>query len=266
MMNRKIDVTALLGMLLMAVMMLCGGQETAARRNVVAVPKSEVRTLPIAHNLVVDGPFVVELTGGVEPGRVEIESDSLFLPYIETEVSNFTMTIRVAKNKPKKVVQTIPVRIRIHVDWLSVAASHGAELRCEEMLQAGDMVVLLSGAMLKANMMCMTLKMDCKNHSVFDGNIESSFVDLTIEEQSEFHAYGTIQKLLAYCTTGSDLNIMKMACNDIYLQCYNGSKAKVQVIDVLHVTAHDDSSVVYVGDCKIDLRDETPESVVQRYK
>lgn len=266
MMTCKIRQSAGLAVMLTVVMMFCCYQEASARRNVVAVPKSEVRTVPIAHNLVVEAPFLVELTAGMEPGRVEIESDSLFLPYIETVVDNFTLVIRVSNAKPKRVTQAVPVRVRLNHDWLSIVASKGAEIRSEEVIQAADMTISLSGAQLRANLMCMNLKMECTGHSLFDGNVEATFVDLTLEQQSEFHAFGMIEKMLAYCTTGSRIDMLKAACNHFYLECYQQSEVRAQVLENLNVKAHGDCSVVYAGGCSVALSPDTPAEVVSPYK
>ncbi len=253
-------------MMLLAMLFSC--QTMAAKRNVVAVPKSETRTVRVAHNLVVEGPFNVVLTPALEPGRLEIYSDSTFLPYIETEVLDLTMTVRVSPNKPRKVQPAVPITIRMNHDWLNLQFGGAVTVGCEEIIQNSDMNVVLNGNVsANLNLMCINLKMEVTGHSSFQGNVESSFLDVTVEQSSDFTARGVVEKVLGYCSSNSQLNCEKMICNHMYLQCYRNSNVVVYPTELLDVTASEDSQVSYVGDCReVAAKDETTKKVLQQLK
>ncbi|MDO4191191.1 MAG: DUF2807 domain-containing protein [Bacteroidales bacterium] len=250
--------------MIVAVVMLLLVAPLKASKKSLCVPKSERRQVSFAHHLKIDGPFTVEMTGAVEPGVVFIEGDSLFLPFVETEVYDNTLHIKVADNKPKKVQQMIPVKIRINFDWLSMNLSSGVSATCDDMLQVGDMQIeLTKGSVLTTNLMCATLKINCSSNSSFSGHLETDFLDLSIEDRSSFVSSGQCQKLLLYCSNYSSFSAPKFICIHAYVQTYSYSYVDINCVEHLEVAANNGAVVnSYNSYAGLTLTGETlPESV-----
>lgn len=251
MMTYKIRQSAVLGIVLTVVMMFCCGQ-VSARRSVVVVPKSEVRTVSIAHNLVMDGPFDVILSPAIEPGRIEIESDSAFLPYIETEVSNLTLTVRVAESKPRKVMPAVPITIRMHHDWLNITLSGGISVVCDAMIQNGDMAVKMSGgASARMNLMCMNLEMELRDYARFEGETEVVCANVTLWNNSNCTMRGPVEKMVVYLTDKAQLDSRKLIDNVCYVNCYKEAHAEVGCESMLTIHRSPDAKVVAYGNAKV---------------